>query len=104
VPEISCPACRKRIPEEPDCPRCGADVRALREILETASRYLTMGRERLRRRAGREALEAAETAWDLRHTPEAAKLAFFACLQLRRWDGATRWYGRAQKTGTGTRP
>jgi hypothetical protein len=79
-------------------------VRALREILDTASRYLEIGRDRLKRRAGGEALQAAEAAWDLRHTPEAAKLAFLACLQLRRWDGATRWYGRARETGTGTRP
>lgn len=104
MPEIPCPACRKRIPEEPDCPRCGADVRALREILEAASRYLEIGRERLTRRAGREALDAAEAAWDLRHRPEAAKLAFFACLQLRQWDGAARWYGRARETETGNRP
>jgi hypothetical protein len=79
-------------------------VRALREILEAAARYLEFGRDRLKGRAGREALAAAEAAWDLRHTPEAAKLAFFACLQLRQWDGAAQWYGRARGTGPGHRP
>lgn len=104
MPEIPCPACRKRIPEASDCPRCGADVRALRDILEAASRYLEMGRDRLKRREGRAALDAAEAAWDLRHSAEAAKLAFFACLQLRNWDGATRWYKRVPKTQPGARP
>ncbi|MFP4031618.1 MAG: hypothetical protein ACLFPR_09400 [Desulfococcaceae bacterium] len=104
MPEIPCPACRKRIPENPECPRCGADVRALREILEAAARYLEFGRDRLKRKAGNDALSAAEAAWDLRHTPEAARLAFMACLQLRQWDGAAQWYGRARRNGTGLRP
>lgn len=104
MPEIPCPACRKRSRDTAICPRCGADLRALLEILRAATRALASGREHLKRGNGRDALEAAEIAWRLHRTDEAAKLGFLACLQLRRWEGASGWYGRVRGAGSGTSP
>ena len=63
-------------------------------------------REFLKRHQGHEALCAAKQSWWLKHSVEAAGLAFLACLQQQQFDAATQWYQRARiaKTESSFRP
>jgi hypothetical protein len=93
--EITCPACRKTGLSDAQCGRCGADLSALRQILQTAARILLAGQRFLRKNEGAQALLAAQSAWHLKHSPAAAHLAFLACLQQRQFADAELWYKRA---------
>lgn len=93
--EITCPACRKTSPSEAQCSRCGADLGALRQILQTAAQVLEAGQRFLRQNDGTKALRAAQSAWHLKHSAAAAQLAFLACLQQRQFAVAELWYVRA---------
>ncbi|MFZ1987198.1 MAG: hypothetical protein WAU91_22500 [Desulfatitalea sp.] len=92
--EINCPACRKTCPSESQCSRCGADLRTLRQILQTAAQVLASGHHFLRRNEGTKALRAAQSAWHLKHSAAAAQLAFLACLRQRQFAAAELWYMR----------
>ena len=93
--EITCPACRKTSLSEAQCGRCGADIGALRQILQTAAQVLEAGQRFLRQNEGVKALHAAQSAWRLKHSAAAAQLAFLACLQQRQFADAELWYMRA---------
>jgi hypothetical protein len=90
--EIVCPACNKVNTEETPCSRCGADLFALVQIRQSASLALKSGALYLKRNDGRNALHQAEISWHLKNSAEAARLAFLACLILKRFASATRWY------------
>ena len=104
--DLTCPACRKHNPDADCCARCGADLLPLVHIRQAAQQALEEGRQHLQRRRSSDALRAAEHSWQLKHTPEAAGLAFLACLHQQQFDAATQWYRRAQlaKTGSSHRP
>jgi hypothetical protein len=93
--DITCPACRKHNPEASCCTRCGADLLPLVHIHQAALQTLEEGRELLKRHQGGEALRAAKQSWRLKHSAEAAGLAFLACLYQRQFEAATQWYRRA---------
>jgi hypothetical protein len=93
--EITCPACRRTSLSETQCGRCGADLGALRQILQAADQLLAAGRRFLRQNEGAKALHAAKRAWRLKHSTAAAQLAFLACLQQRQFAVAGLWYMRA---------
>ena len=95
--EITCPACRKTSLSEAQCGRCGADLGALRQILQTAAQVLEAGQRFLRQNEGAKALRAAQNAWRLKHSAAAAQLAFLACLQQRQFAVAELWYMRATR-------
>jgi len=85
---IACPACGKENGEAETgaCARCGCDLRRLRAVSRCADERLAQAAERLRARDWPGALRRAEESWRLRHTPEAARLAFLAAAA----SGATR--------------
>jgi hypothetical protein len=94
--DLTCPACRKHN-HDADCyALCGADLLPLVRIHQAVQQVLEEGRQYLRRRRSSDGLRAAEHSWQLKHTPEAAGLAFLACLHQQQFDAATRWYRRAQ--------
>jgi hypothetical protein len=76
--DLRCPTCRRRIEDEPDCPRCGTEMETLRRIAEAAHRYVAEGWRRLHAAGGqpdgaRAALGAFEAAQRLRVTEEARR-------------------------------
>jgi hypothetical protein len=97
---ITCPACRKHNPDASCCKRCGADLLPLVQILQAAKQALEEGRQYLKNRRGNDALCAAKQSYRLKHSAEAAGLAFLACLHQRQFDAATQWYQRAHRAKT----
>jgi hypothetical protein len=97
---ITCPACRKHNPDASNCQRCGADLLPLVHIHQAARRALEEGRQYLKQRRSGDALSAAKQSWRLKHSAEAAGLAFLACLHQQQFDAATQWYQRAQYAKT----
>jgi hypothetical protein len=93
--EIVCPACHKTNTDDARCRRCGADLQALSRVRRSAASALKIGAQHLRQKDGRSALRQAEISWRLKRSAEAARLAFLACLLLRRFEAATLWYKRA---------
>jgi hypothetical protein len=87
-----CPACNKVNNEETHCSRCGAELLVLVKIRRSAALALKIGTRYLKQNDGRNALHQAEISWHLKNSAEAARLAFLACLHLRRFTSATRWY------------
>lgn len=91
---IPCPACNKESENETTCRRCGAELAALYAIKENAFHHIFTGRQWFLQDRADKALAFAQTSWALRHSPGAARLAFLACLLLKRFDEATLWYRR----------
>jgi hypothetical protein len=98
--DITCPACRKHNPNANSCRRCGADLLPLVHIHQAARQALEEGRQSLKHRRGSDALRAAKQSWRLKHSAEAASLAFLACLHQQQFDAATQWYQRAHHVRT----
>jgi predicted amidophosphoribosyltransferase len=94
--DITCPACRKHNPNANSCARCGADLLLLVNICKAAQQALEQGRQYLKGDQGREALKAAKRSWQLKHSADAAGLAFMASLHQQQFDEASKWYQRAQ--------
>jgi hypothetical protein len=82
--EIRCPSCRKvsSIPLPPpeifDCPRCRCELAPLARIRGEAASLLRRARANLLRGAHAQALAAASSSWNLRHSRAAASIAFVA--------------------------
>ncbi len=95
--EITCPACNRVNAAETHCNRCGADLTALFHIRRSADLALRNATQDLKQQDGHRALQKAEISWHLKNSPAAARLAFLACLQLRRFPAATRWYALAME-------
>lgn len=95
--ELRCPTCKKTNREETLCSRCDTDLTVLAAIRSAAECYLKQSRQSLLMAKGENALICAQSAWNLEHTPEAARQAFLSCLLMRRFDQATQWYVRANR-------
>lgn len=95
--DITCPACRKHNPNADSCARCGADLLPLVHICKAARQAIEQGRQYLKDDQGSEALQAARQSWQLKHSVDAAGLAFMASLHQQRFNAATKWYFRAQQ-------
>ncbi len=104
--DLTCPACRKHNANADCCARCGADLLPLVHIRQAAQQALEKGQLYLKRRRSSDALSAAKRSWLLKHSAEAAGLAFLACLHQQQFDAATQWYRRAHNviTGSSDRP
>jgi len=100
--DLTCPACRKHNPDADCCARCGADLLPLVHIRQAAQQALEEGRLCLKRHQSNAALRAAERSWLLKHSAEAAGLAFLACLHQQQFEAATQWYRRAHNAITGS--
>jgi hypothetical protein len=91
--EIVCPSCNKANETDP-CVRCGCELGALFRIRGAAAAQLATGAQRLRDGSPREAAEAALQAWELHHTPAAARLGFLAALAGDDFAAAAAWLRR----------
>ena len=91
---VLCPSCGKASPSAP-CPRCGCDTAPLFAILEAARGRIAAAAASLRHGYPAEAREQAGESWNLRHTREAARLAFLACVAMEDFDWAAVWRHRA---------
>ncbi len=91
--KIICPACGKSNSlEDGICSRCACGLEKLAAILRLAAVYCHEAEARLRAVDGPGALEKAQASWDLRHSAEAARLAFLASLLNGDFAAATHWY------------
>ena len=90
--DITCPACRKHNPNADRCARCGTDLLLLVDICKAAQQAIEQGRQYLKGNQGNEALKAAKQSWRLKHSADAAGLAFMASLHQQQFDEATWWY------------
>lgn len=75
---ITCPACNKTGQTGAICSRCAADLSHLHRIATAADRELAAARAALAGGATGEALRLARSSWELRHSREAARVAFLA--------------------------
>ena len=90
---LKCPACGKvNGLEEKICSRCTCDLETLAMIIRMADWYRDQASTRLQAADGPGALAKALNSWDLRHSAEAARLAFLASLLNHDFAAATHWY------------
>jgi len=90
---IICPACGKSNGlENKICSRCACGLEELGAILRLAEVYCRQASACLRSADGVGALAKARDSWDLRHSGEAARLAFLASLLNHDFTAATHWY------------
>ncbi|MGR3317542.1 MAG: hypothetical protein ACUZ8O_03610 [Candidatus Anammoxibacter sp.] len=101
--EIKCPSCRKlnRLDEsEPDnrqCKRCGGDLARLYMVARASEYKINESKIFLSKKNPDTALAFAEESWQLKHSTEAAKLAFLASAAKRNYTLAFAWYLRLNK-------
>lgn len=95
---ITCPACNKPNQAQPACSRCGCDLSCLLALANGAAGALSQARNWLHQRDWAEALEWAEESWRLRHTAEAAGIAFLAAGALGLTARALCWHERLPRT------
>jgi hypothetical protein len=97
--EIICPSCSKANAADP-CPRCGCELGALFSVRQAAAEQLATAARHLRATSPAEAAEAALQAWELHHTPEAARLGFLAAVAEGEFEIATQWLQRSAPAST----
>ncbi len=93
--EIHCPSCKKVNVDAATCTRCGCELQALQAIAQAAGYDITLGKNALLAGDFQDALEHAGRSWHLKHSPEAAKLAFLANVCATNYHEALLWYHRA---------
>ena len=90
---ITCPACGKiNGIEDMICSRCACGLEKLARITRLAVRCHDGAAARLRAADGPGAMAQAQKSWDLRHSPESARLAFLAALLNGDFTAASHWY------------
>jgi len=92
---LDCPACGKAAIAGGACPRCGCDLSRLQAVLECAARELREAADYIRSGDWRGALHGAERSWQLRHSLEAAAVAFLAAAAAGETARAARWHDAA---------
>jgi hypothetical protein len=92
--EIVCPSCGKANQSTP-CRRCGCELSPLFGVYRAAEMELRVAGKCLRSGKIEEARERAAHSWELRHTSEAARLAFLACIALDDLSWVLLWRRRA---------
>lgn len=91
---MKCPACGRLDPSD-FCQRCGTDISILKKILKIATIELEKGIAWLKKSNGNKALSCARSSWRLKNSQSSAKVAFMACILLRKKREAAAWYNRA---------
>ena len=90
---IDCPACGKKNKlEDGICCRCACNLEKLAAIVRMAASFRDEAAVCLRAADGVGALARARASWELRHSVEAARLAFLASLMNHDFAAASRWY------------
>ena len=93
--DIKCPSCRKRNTSNSSdylCKRCGGDLSKLFEIVHMAQNKMEEARRAFLNELPGEAMILAEESWRLKHSSEAAKLAFLASVGKKEYMDAYKWY------------
>lgn len=93
--EIVCPACGKTSHMNSECSRCGCDLSSLRRLRESSREELETAAKKLKDRDSLAALEHAGKSWLINKDKHAARLAFLACISIRDFPEATKWYLRS---------
>ncbi len=96
--EIHCPSCKKINVDAAVCTRCGCELQALLAIAYAAGHDITLGKNTLLAGNFQEAIALAIRSWQLKHSPEAAKLAFLASVCAGKYNDAVTWYSYAMKS------
>lgn len=96
---MHCPACGKKNIEDTDaeCARCGCDLSGMQTLLRCAARRLSAAARGIRECGWPAALAEAEQSWRLRHSSDAARLAFVAAAALGDTRRAILWRARARR-------
>jgi len=89
---ITCPACGKMNEGVMECRRCGCELAILQKITGAAEASLFDGKKSLASGDAAAALYQAKKSWQLKKSPEAARLAFLASLASGDFTQAGRWY------------
>ncbi|MGR3218626.1 MAG: hypothetical protein ACUZ8H_02260 [Candidatus Anammoxibacter sp.] len=102
--EIKCPSCRKlnRFDESEagnrQCRRCGGDLARLYLVARAAEHKINESKRFLLEKKPDTAMTLAEESWQLKHSTEAAKLAFLASVAKKNYTPAFSWYLRSCKS------
>lgn len=75
-----------------ECQRCGCELAVLQRITEVADVTLRDGKKSLVCGDAAAAVYQAKKSWQLKKSPEAARLAFLANLAIGDFTQAERWY------------
>ncbi|HIG28675.1 MAG TPA: hypothetical protein EYQ50_13080 [Verrucomicrobiales bacterium] len=98
--EIKCPACRKSNDvslSDSSCVRCGCNLEKLANVMREALSQLNSAAKSLRSVNWQEALNTADSTWNYRHSPMAARIAFLAAVALNQTEQAILWKARLGK-------
>ena len=93
--EIKCPSCRKLNTSDCrdyQCRRCGGDLSKLFEIVNMAQNKIDEAKQAFLNELPGDAMVYAEESWRLKHSTEAAKLAFLASVGRKEYLDAYKWY------------
>jgi len=90
--EIKCPTCKKINEDSEICKRCKCELIFLFSIKRMAQKKLTEAYHYLKSHNYDRTEENARLSWNLKHTPEAAQMLFFASLGMRKYEEATIWF------------
>lgn len=93
---IACPACNKADQTGAVCQRCGCELGLLHEVVSAARSLLGASVVALEGRDWTNALDCAERSWRLKHSGEAAWVAFVAAIASGDADQAACWRRRAR--------
>ena len=98
---FECPVCKKENESRGNsvCRRCGGDLSPLQSVIQAATWHLAMAADRLRGMDWHEAFNHAERSWKVRHSLDAARLAFLASSALGDSRSAARWSESARHVG-----
>ena len=94
---VLCPSCGK-VNNTAPCQRCGCDLAPLFAIDLAAQARLASAAASLRDGEALAAHEHAGQSWELRHSSEAARVAFLACVAMEEFDAALLWRRRAMRS------
>ena len=89
---IKCPACGRANEGADECGRCGCDLAGLIKISALGQQRLAESRAAMKQGKSAEALSLAMASWQLKKSSAAARLAFMACILLKKFGAASTWY------------
>lgn len=89
---ILCPACGKTNEGITECQRCRCELAILQRITKAADALLRDAQKSLSIGDAAAAVDQAKKSWQLKKSPEAARLAFLSNLAIGDFTQARKWY------------
>ncbi|HJT78794.1 MAG TPA: hypothetical protein VJ739_16435 [Gemmataceae bacterium] len=96
---MRCPVCRAENDQGPQCRRCRADLGLLFRLEEQRDQALAAARSALAEGDAWLALARLDEAEELRRDDESRRLRAVACLLMRDFDAAWRYYTKFNQPG-----